>query len=88
MSDVIRFLETLGSQAQLPNAGTDLSAMIDALDVDSLQHQALLDRDHAALSDLLGGRPVLRCSVFSPDEEEHPTEPDGDVPVDEPGEAN
>jgi hypothetical protein len=37
----------------------------------------LIDRDHAALSDLLGGRATLLCSVFAPDEEE---EKEGDVP--------
>jgi hypothetical protein len=88
MSDVIRFLESLGSNAQLPQAGFDLNSMIDGLDVDARQRQALLDRDHATLADLLGGRRILRCSIFSPDEEESPVAPDGDVPVDEPGEAN
>lgn len=83
MSNVIRFLETLGAQPQVPAGSVDLSSMIASLDIDANQRRALLDMDHAALSDLLGGRRVLRCSIFSPDEE--PVQPDGDVPVDEPG---
>jgi hypothetical protein len=84
MSDVIRFLETLGGQSRVAAGSVDLSSMIASLDIDANQRQALLDMDHAALSDLLGGRRILRCSIFSPDEE--PVRPDGDVPVDEPGE--
>ena len=83
MSNVIRFLETLGGQSQVAAGSIDLPSMIASLDIDANQRQALLDRNHAALSDLLGGRRILRCSVFSPDEE--PAQPDGDVPVDEPG---
>jgi hypothetical protein len=58
------------------------AATVASLDVEPLQQRALRDRDHAALSDLLGGRAKLLCSVFAPDEEEEKEgeEPDGEVP--------
>lgn len=62
MSKVIRFLESMGSQ---PISAADYVATVDALEVDAPQRQALLERDHAALSDLLGGRKEMRCLIFS-----------------------
>ncbi|MFS8064399.1 MAG: hypothetical protein ACMG5Z_07395 [Luteimonas sp.] len=62
MSNVIRFLESMGSQ---PISAADSAATVVALEVNASQRQALLDRDHTALSDLLGGRKEMRCLIFS-----------------------
>ena len=86
MSEVIRFLESIGSTPQGVVGSDAFNAMVESLDIDADQRRALRDRDQDALSRLLGGRRILRCSVFSPDEEEVPAEPDGDVPTDEPSE--
>jgi hypothetical protein len=78
MSDAIRFLESMGSDSSLSRLSADeYAATVASLEVGPLQQRALIDRDHAALSDLLGGRATLLCSVFAPDEEE---EKEGDVP--------
>ncbi len=84
MSGVIRFLEAIGSAPQGVVGSDAFNAMVESLDIAADQRQALRDRDQESLSRLLGGRPILRCAVFSPDEEEQPVEPDGDVPMDEP----
>lgn len=65
MSDVIRFLDTIGSQSLSP---AQYAATVATLDIDAEQRQALLDRDHAALNDLLGGRASMRCFILVPDE--------------------
>ncbi len=67
MSNVIRFLETLGSK-QL-SAG-EYAAIVAALEVDTSEKRALLDRDHAALNDLLGGRKKLRFAILAADDEQ------------------
>ena len=63
MSNVIQFLESLGRNpaAALPHA--DYAAAVAALEIDDAQRQALLDRDHAALNGLLGGRAKVYCLV-------------------------
>lgn len=61
MSNAIRFLEAMGSRPVL--SAVEYTATIEALDVDGAQRQALLDRDHAALNDLLGGRAKMRFFV-------------------------
>ena len=77
MNNAIRFLETLASSpAVLPE---QYAAMISQFDIDDAERDALLDRDAAALSDLLGGRPVMRCSVFEPSREPDQA-PDGETP--------
>ena len=85
MSDAIRFLESMGSDSSLSRlSAEEYAATVAYLDVEPSQQRALIDRDHAALSDLLGGRQTLLCSVFAPDEEEEEREddlPDGDVPA-------
>lgn len=65
MSDVIRFLDSMGSQSLSP---VQYAATVAALDIDASQRQALLDRDPAALSELLGGRDQMRCFILVPDE--------------------
>jgi hypothetical protein len=84
MSDAIRFLESMGgdSSQALASSG-DYAASVEALDIDGSQRRALLDRDHAALSEILGGRRQVLCSVFAPDEQEDgipEREPDHESP--------
>ena len=67
MSNVIRFLEAMGSQ-QLSSA--EYAASVAALEVDASQRQALLKRDQAGLNDLLGGRQNVFFGVFAAEEEE------------------
>lgn len=59
---------------------SEYEAAVAGLDVDDAQRQALLDRDHTALSDLLGGREKMLCVVWPADE---PARKDDDQPGDE-----
>lgn len=71
MSNVIQFLETLGSNPALSRlSAAEYAANVATLDADAKQRQALLVRDHATLSDLVGGRQRMFCSVYAPDEEQ------------------
>ncbi len=74
MSNAIQFLESMGSK---PLSASSYAASVALLDIEHDHRRALLDRNHSALNDLLGGRAKLMCVVFSPDEEE---QPDGDEP--------
>jgi hypothetical protein len=60
--DVIRFLETLGSK---PLMATEYAAAIGTLGVDAELRRALLERDHSALSNMLGGRGAMCCLVVA-----------------------
>ena len=65
MSNVIEFLERLGSNPTLAhgeNAGYE--AEVAALAVDDEVRQVLMSRDSGALGDLLGGRPQMLCMLF------------------------
>lgn len=70
MSNVIQFLETLGTNQALSPA--DYAATVATLDIDSKQRQALLDRDHAALNELSEGRGEMCCMILTPDGESFP----------------
>jgi hypothetical protein len=71
MSNVIQFLESLGSNpAKAHFATAAYAAAVASLDVGDAQRQALLDRDHSALNDLLGGREKMMCMVWLPAEDE------------------
>lgn len=75
MSNVIRFLESMGSSPVLANLTAEqYTAAVAALDVDQGQKQALLDHDHAALNRLLGGREKMYCSQY-PAREDEPLSP-------------
>lgn len=68
MSNVIHFLEALGSNPALTKlSAAQYAATVAALDVDDSQRQALLDRDQTALNGLLGGRDEMRCVVWPVD---------------------
>jgi hypothetical protein len=81
MSNAIQFLESLGRNP----APIDYVAAVAALDVDEAQRQALMDRNHAGLNDLLGGRPKMLCLILPADEpapegEEQPEAPAEETP--------
>lgn len=65
MSNVIQFLEALGSNPSMTRLSAgDYAATVAALDADEAQRQALIARDHAALNDLLGGREKMACMIW------------------------
>jgi hypothetical protein len=66
MSNIIRFLESMGSKPISPG---DYAATVAALEMGDPQRKALLDRDQDALNELLDGRRQLRCAIFAADED-------------------
>jgi hypothetical protein len=77
MSNVIRFLETLGSNPALTKmSAAEYAAAVVALDVDDAQRQALIDRDQDALNGLLGGRYDMMCILWPADEPAKEDQPD------------
>jgi hypothetical protein len=82
MLEVIRFLESMGAN-QVDAA--DYAAAVSTLELDHDQKQALLDRNHSVLNDLIGGRSEMFFGVLAPDEEQ----PDREQPLeDEPREPD
>lgn len=67
MSEVIRFLESMGRNPAM-TAG-EFAANVAALDADDAHKQALLQRDGISLNDLLGGRERMMLSQWAPDSE-------------------
>jgi hypothetical protein len=68
MSEVIRFLESMGRNPAM-TAG-EFAAGVAALGVDDAQKQALMQRDVAWLNDLLGGRAErMMLSQWAPENE-------------------
>lgn len=89
MSNVIQFLETLGSNpAQGRLSAADYEAVVASLDADRAQQQALLASDHVALNDLLGGRAGrMMLAQWAPDGEPLKKDDDhheGDEPAEDP----
>lgn len=85
MSNAIRFLESMGSNAAMANMShADYSAVVAALAVDGEVGQAFMDRDVRRLEDALCERSKLFCLVFSPSEEEAPLSPDGETEEESP----
>ncbi len=71
MSNVIQFLESMGKDAALGNMSSEeYAATVKALGVDDVAQHALLNRDHAALTDSLGGR-VKMMMMLAPAEDEN-----------------
>ncbi len=66
MSNVIQFLESMGRK---PVSAADYAATVAACDINAGQKQALLDRDHAALNDLMGGPKKMVFAVMAADEQ-------------------
>ncbi len=71
MSNVIRFLESMGNDSSFARLSpAEYAATVALLDVGDSQQRALLDRNHVALNDLLGGRHKVLFAVFAPDDDE------------------
>jgi hypothetical protein len=67
MSNVIRFLESMGADAAMARmTAADYEAAIARLDADPSSREALSLRDHSKLNGLLNGRPIMMCVVAAP----------------------
>lgn len=66
MSEIIRFLETMGRTRV---SAADYAAAVSTLDVGASQRDALLRRDATALNTLLGGRATQMMMMLFPVEE-------------------
>lgn len=89
MSNVIQFLEALGSNPALTRLSVaDYEAVVASLDAEGAQRQALLDRDQVALNGLLGGRAErMMLSQYAPEEQPFKKDDDqheGDEPTPDP----
>ncbi|HVR81747.1 MAG TPA: hypothetical protein VHF02_06670 [Luteimonas sp.] len=82
MSNVIQFLEAVGSKPLSPG---EYAASVAELEVNDAQRQALFNRDHVTLNSLLDGRDIMHCMVATPDNEEAPVVPDDDSEDEEEG---
>jgi hypothetical protein len=82
MSNVIRFLETMGSNAATARmSAADYLAAVAALDADGSSQRALLARDGGQLVEALNARPFMMCMVVAPGEGHEPQEaPAQDAP--------
>lgn len=79
MSNAIQFLETLGRRSALIDSSVHAYAeTIASLEIGDAQKIALLDRDHARLSDLLSDRTQMLCLICTPDDEQEAIPDDGD----------
>jgi hypothetical protein len=67
MSKIIQFLETVGRNPRM--TAQQYSHAVDLLDLDAPQREALLQRDHAALNTLLGGRAAQMMMMLFPVED-------------------
>ena len=79
MSEVIRFLEAMGRRPAPFIA--EYSAAVAGLAVDELQRDALLNRDHGRLNELLSGRSTVRCIIATPEVQNSSTHVPTFVPV-------
>jgi hypothetical protein len=83
MSNVIQFLESMGQNAALGNLSSEEYAVaVKALGVDDVAQHALLNRDHAALNDSLGGR-IKMMMMLVPAEDDQGEGKDSDKDGDE-----
>jgi len=78
MSAVLKFLEAMGrTSSTAAMSDGEYAATVARLDIDAAQQRALLDRDHAALNDLLGGRATMFFGLV-PAENDEPQRDDGE----------
>ncbi len=68
MSNVIQFLEKMGGSYPMYRA-EDYEELVNALEVDDSERQALLRRDRDSLSELLGGRELMVCALYPAEEQ-------------------
>lgn len=85
MSNVIRFLESIGNDSALRLADTqELQAALHAARIGSQACDAILAGDKALLEQLLGASSIVCCAVLGPepgreDEEEEPAQDDDEI---------
>lgn len=73
MSNVIRFLETMGADAAMSRMSIlEYQAAVAALDIDEQSRESLLMQDGTRLADALDGRHKMFCMIFAPEEREAP----------------
>lgn len=78
MSNVIRFLESMGANATGGRVSAmEYAAAVEILDVEPRLRQALQDRDVPALTGLLNGRAKMFCMIVAPESEEEQQEVPG-----------
>ncbi len=86
MSNLIRFMESLGGSALLSGMSVDaFVAAMDRHDVAEATRHALLNRDIQALCEFEKARDVMYCMIATPDGAEEQDLPEQDD-VPEPGE--
>lgn len=86
MSNVIRFLESMGASAAMSRmTAADYEAAIAMLDAEEPSREALRLRDRTKLIEILNGRPMMVCGIVAPEEQpdrpESPQSPDEDRPT-------
>lgn len=71
MSNVIQFLESMGKDAALGRMSPEeYTASVNALDVGDTARDALIKRDHVALSSTLGGRMKMMMMLVPAEDDE------------------
>ena len=71
MSSAIQFLEEMGCDASRGRlSAAEYAAAVAQLDADEAQRRALMERDHAELISLLGGREKVMCVICIPEYDE------------------
>lgn len=82
MSNAIRFLETLGQNPALSRLSPDqLTAMMDSLELEPAQREAMLQGDLSALGQLVGARAEMIGLIWEPGTDAPPSDiPDADIP--------
>lgn len=88
MSNVIQFLESMGSNARLARMSPEAyAAAVAALDADVETKSALGTRRPEWLGELMDSRPTMYCVVFAP-EKDKPETPEQDGEEEKPAEEN
>ncbi len=73
MSNVIRFLESMGSNAAMANMSiADYQAAVAVLEVGDEERTSLMSKNVQRLNDLHNGRHEMFCMVFAPEEKDSP----------------
>ena len=79
MSDVVSFLETMGSNPSIGRLSpADYAAAVAQLGLDDAQASALIARDRGALDDLIGSRKQCMLALAIPEDEPADDEPGDD----------
>ncbi len=82
MSNVIKFLETMGQDSQLRHGGEQATALeLDRTDISADLKAAILSGDRTQMETLLGARTNVVCGIFpgkEDDDEKREPSPDDD----------